>query len=871
MQKVLTAMRLIFLIAVALVLAGLVPQMASAETYGDFQYSIDGSNATITGYTGPGGDITIPATIDDGVNNYTVTRIGFLAFQNNTTFNSVIIPDSVITIDDGAFVSSTNMQSVSIGNGVTSIGNGAFGSCSNLTEVTIGSNVTYIDYYAFWQCTSLKNMDIPDNVLNVGAYVFQNCSSLTDVTIGDGLTGISSYMFAGCSSLSNIDIGAGVNGIGDYAFSGCTSLESITIPDNVASLGTAAFSDSGLTNLDLGDNVITLGDFMCANCSNLKNVTIGDGVINVPYHTFLYCYSLQNVTIGANVNSIESGAFSNCGSLTTITIPSSVTNISAGAFVNCGLTAVAIPDTVTNMGYGPYSGVFSGCSNLTNVSIGKGIDQIGDEAFRGCSSLTSITIPDNISRVGASAFENCSSLTEAIFLGDAPAMDARAFENCASGFTIYFLKGKTGYSHLWHGYPTAPFEGDTRSMAITNSTPLADEIGIPLDLTVMITFNHDIEASNNYTEISIEDKNSGLVETTPSIEGDALLVDPTVDLTNGMTYFVNIPLDCVIGGDGTPLDLGYNFKFTAGQPAALAVTGTDPNSGDKNVPIDKTITISFSENIYDRWINDIYLMDNSNWSFVDISRNIVDDQLIIDPLSDLTYGVNYTVHIPSGSLQTISGTSLSDDYSFSFIVGSVPEVIGSDPEPEATGVPIDQTVAIQFSEEVSLGGNLSEILITDISGLQVAMNPSATGDTLWLDPVNNLDYAMTYTASIPYGAVKNLYGVYLKSPYSFSFTVQTTVEAIDEMIAYIEDLPSSAVKAPAAQTRAALANKLQVVRGMLDKGNYKGAIQMLSKDIRAKADGTKGGQPHDDWVVTPAEQEQFCLMLDNLLDYLKLR
>ena len=39
------------------------PLAATAQQFGDFTYSSDGSAITITGYTGPGGAVTIPATI----------------------------------------------------------------------------------------------------------------------------------------------------------------------------------------------------------------------------------------------------------------------------------------------------------------------------------------------------------------------------------------------------------------------------------------------------------------------------------------------------------------------------------------------------------------------------------------------------------------------------------------------------------------------------------------------------------------------------------------------------------------------------------------------------------------------------------------
>src|ERR1019366_6238186 len=90
---------------------------------------------TITGYTGSGGAVTIPDTI----NGLPVTSIGSYAFQNYTSLTSVTIPNSVTNIGRNAFQGCTRLTSVTIGNSVTSIGNYAFYYCYSLTSVTIGN------------------------------------------------------------------------------------------------------------------------------------------------------------------------------------------------------------------------------------------------------------------------------------------------------------------------------------------------------------------------------------------------------------------------------------------------------------------------------------------------------------------------------------------------------------------------------------------------------------------------------------------------------------------------------------------------------------------------------------------------------------
>ena len=60
------------------------------------------------------GAITIPVTITDGENTYTVTSIGNSAFSECYNLTSVDIPDSVTSIGIGAFLMCRSLTSVDI-------------------------------------------------------------------------------------------------------------------------------------------------------------------------------------------------------------------------------------------------------------------------------------------------------------------------------------------------------------------------------------------------------------------------------------------------------------------------------------------------------------------------------------------------------------------------------------------------------------------------------------------------------------------------------------------------------------------------------------------------------------------------------------
>ncbi len=131
---------------------------------------------TINGYTGPGGALAIPATI----NGLPVTSIGSGAFGSCTNLTSVTIPNSVTNIGT-AFNGCLSLTNVVIGSGVTSIGFEAFAFCTNLTGITIPNSVTSIGDLAFYSCSSLSNVTIPASVTSIGSEAFAFCNNLNSV------------------------------------------------------------------------------------------------------------------------------------------------------------------------------------------------------------------------------------------------------------------------------------------------------------------------------------------------------------------------------------------------------------------------------------------------------------------------------------------------------------------------------------------------------------------------------------------------------------------------------------------------------------------------------------------------------------------
>jgi len=129
------------------------------------------------------------------------------------------------------------------------------------------------------------------------------------------------------------------------------------------------------------------------------------------------------------VTSIGNGAFSGCTRLSNVTIGKNVTSIGSNAFADCtSLFTVMIGNNVTYIG----DWAFHNCSRLNNLTLGNRVAYIGEVAFAHCTSLTSVTVPSSVRSIGVGAFSSCSSLASVTIENGVTYIGHWAFNHCTS-------------------------------------------------------------------------------------------------------------------------------------------------------------------------------------------------------------------------------------------------------------------------------------------------------------------------------------------------------------------------------------------------------------------------------------------------------
>ncbi len=492
--------------------------LAASPTQAQFTYITNNGAIVITGYTGPSGPVTIPATIS----GLPVTTVSGPSFQNKG-ITSVAIPASVTNIQPQEFapnpaltaftVDSTNPVFSSAGGvlfdktqttlfeyppglsgsyivpgSVTTIGNNAFAACYYLSSVTMSNTVTTIGAEAFAFCFGLTSVAIPAGVTSIEAGAFLNCHSLTAFTVDSGnafYSSLGGVLFdKNQTTLITFPVGlggsytvpAGVTAIGPDAFFLCVSLTSVTMPASVAMLDEQAFGDcSGLTSITLGAGVNQISTSAFGGCTQLAAINVDPAN--------LFFSSIGGVVYDTNQATLVRFPPGYQGSYTT---PGSITGIAPYAAEDCALTALTLTAGVTNIG----DFAFQGCGNLKNVTILSPVTTMGIVVFGDCPSLTTVVIHGNVSSFGVNGFVFSSGLTGVYFTGNAPAQpDSSTFLGDTAA-TVYYLAGTTGWGSSFAGLPALELEPIAITALPTNG---------PAPLTVNFTAAGVDNASNPVT------------------------------------------------------------------------------------------------------------------------------------------------------------------------------------------------------------------------------------------------------------------------------------------------------------------------------------------------------------------------------------
>lgn len=402
----------------------------------DLYYTINTDQKSVTLTQGPspyaGNLIEIPSTVTYQEKEYTVTIIGYKAFQQ-TRITEVIMPNTITEIESYAF-NGSEVGNVTFSKNLKKIGAYAFNN-TNLQQVELFEGLESIGEWAF-KCgdyrKGINNLTLPNSVSSIGSYAFAY-NSFTFLKIPESIEEIATHAFDYCNKMDSVVLPSKLRIIGESAFANCSSIRYIKFPNTLIEIGLSAFGGCrSLLSVTLPDNVQIVGNRAFSGCSQLVDFTFSAGMKEIPEYCLSYASKLINVTIPEGIEKIGLGTFDHCTLLSHLTFPESATQMEEMIFINSGITSVTFSK---NLNYLPGL-IFGECYNLQEISIPEHIDSIGAYAFRSCSNLKNIKLPKNLKTISKGLLNACSNLEEITLPDQIQSIGESAFQGCSKVKTL---------------------------------------------------------------------------------------------------------------------------------------------------------------------------------------------------------------------------------------------------------------------------------------------------------------------------------------------------------------------------------------------------------------------------------------------------
>jgi hypothetical protein len=395
-------------------------------TYGDFRYRIYDGKVSIIEYTGEGGTVTVPDSID----SFPVVNIGRI-FYGKGGIAKLILPDSltdisgvsalpdlveinipsaVISIPDGLFQNMTKLVSVAINpsGALSYIGVGAFKNCILLSSIIIPSGTASVSESAFEGCAALASATVSGSELDIGAKAFKDCRSLASFVL-PASSSIGASAFENCSRLAEFTVPAGITYISEKTFAGAISLRSVHFnPAVVMTIGAGAFMN-------------------CVSLSRLENARIA----SLERSAFENDSALD-MTSGfwSDLTTVGPRAFYSAGIFGDLTVEQNVSYIGAEAFSGAGINYFFVsadnavyqsPDGILYNKAGTLLMQYPALLPIIEYHIPSVVRSIAASAFLNAYSLRVITVPASALTAGEYAFSGCRA---AALYFDSPSVPA---------------------------------------------------------------------------------------------------------------------------------------------------------------------------------------------------------------------------------------------------------------------------------------------------------------------------------------------------------------------------------------------------------------------------------------------------------------
>ena len=211
---------------------------------------------------------------------------------------------------------------------------------------------------------------------------------------------------------------------------------------------------------------------------------------------------------------------------------------------------------------------------------------------------------------------------------------------------------------------------DTTPPTVSLTSPANGAADVAVNTSITSTFSETMDSSTITTAIFTVSTGGGNISGTVTYSGTIATFEPSSNLKYGTTYTATITIG-VKDSAGNSMGSDYTWSFTTVEESDTtppSVSLTIPADGATDVPINATVTATFSEEIDSSTINTSTFTVSKGGYGISGSMSYGGTTATFTPSSNLEYSATYTATITT-AVKDLAGNSMSSNYSWSFTTG----------------------------------------------------------------------------------------------------------------------------------------------------------------------------------------------------------
>lgn len=288
------------------------------------------------------------SSLQEAILNDTITELPNYLFYNCSNLKKIVFPKSVVSVGSSILNNVENIEEISLPISLLaedfylnnckkiilldgeSLPDYKFSNFTHLQSVVLPDTLISIGESTFEYCTSLNDIVLPTSLESIGDYAFADCSNIISITIPASVTSIGNSTFNNCYRLLEV-----------YNLS---SIDCSNLFSNVKVIHTSLEDESHILKTEEGfyfykdsselllfaydgqesnitlpekymDSYYTIYDYAFANNQVIIEVVVPNTIQTIGLYTFMGCSQLQKVTLPNGLTQIENSIFDGCENL----------------------------------------------------------------------------------------------------------------------------------------------------------------------------------------------------------------------------------------------------------------------------------------------------------------------------------------------------------------------------------------------------------------------------------------------------------------------------------------------------------------------------------------------------------------------------